>query len=60
LDPEGLFFMNTAVYPNICMPIVLGTVIYSALLGPYVIRRELLMEKKPVPVKEEPSENQTV
>ena len=60
LDPEGLFFMNTAVYPNICMPIVLGTVIYSALLGPYVIRRELLAEKKPVSVKEEPSENQTV
>jgi cell volume regulation protein A len=54
LDPDGLKFSNTAVYPNIAMPIVLGTVIYSALLGPYVIQRELLGGKKPVPVKEEP------
>jgi len=54
LDPNGLKFNNTAVYPNIAMPIVLGTVVYSALLGPYVIQRELLGGKKPVPVKEEP------
>jgi cell volume regulation protein A len=40
-DPAGSFFVNTSIYPNLCMPIVLGTVIYGALVAPYAVRRSL-------------------
>jgi cell volume regulation protein A len=40
-DPEGIVFRNPGLYPDICMPIVLGTILYSGLIGPWIIRREL-------------------
>jgi cell volume regulation protein A len=43
-DPQGNYFVNPSIYPNLCMPIVLGTVIYSGILGPYMIKRTLKTE----------------
>jgi cell volume regulation protein A len=40
-DPLGNFFVNSAIYPDLCMPIVLGTVIYGALVAPIAIRHGL-------------------
>ena len=40
-DPTGIYFPNPEVYPNICMPIVLGTILYGALLGPPLIKHEI-------------------
>jgi len=40
-DPTRTFFLNPDIYPNLCMPIVLGTVLYSAILGPLVAKRRL-------------------
>jgi cell volume regulation protein A len=38
-DPTGQYFVNTGIYPNLCMPIVLGTVIYSSIFGQLVGRK---------------------
>jgi cell volume regulation protein A len=46
-DPNGIKFHNPGLYPDICMPIVLGTILYSGLLGPWIIRRELALNKSP-------------
>ncbi len=45
-DPEGVYFRNASIYPDLCMPIVLGTVIYSAVFGPMSLRsaRKRLMK----------------
>jgi cell volume regulation protein A len=48
-DPTGVYFLTPGLYPDICMPIVLGTILYSGLLGPWMINRDL---KKAVKVKE--------
>jgi len=40
-DPERLFFPNPEIYTNLCFPIVIGTVIFGALLGPLVAKRQL-------------------
>jgi hypothetical protein len=40
-DPEGLFFTNPEVFPNIVMPIVLGTVLFAAITAPNVAKRLL-------------------
>jgi cell volume regulation protein A len=40
-DPTGLYFVNSAIYPDLCMPIVLGTVIFSSVVGQLAGRRLL-------------------
>jgi cell volume regulation protein A len=40
-DPEGMWFTNPAIYPNVVMPIVLGTVLLAALTAPNVAKRLL-------------------
>jgi cell volume regulation protein A len=40
-DPEAVYFLTPGLYPNISMPIVLGTILYSGLLGPWIISRDL-------------------
>ena len=43
-DPEGIYFVNAQLYPDLCMPIVFGTIMFSGLIGPklaqYALRRE--------------------
>ena len=43
-DPTGNYFLTPGLYPDICMPIVLGTILYSGLLGPRMIEKELSPE----------------
>ena len=38
-DPGGHFFVNPGIYHILCMPIVLGTVIFSSVAGPYLGNR---------------------
>jgi cell volume regulation protein A len=40
-DPTGRFFPDTAIYANLCMPIVFGTVVFSAFFGSYMIKRNI-------------------
>ena len=40
-DPSGDIFLTPGLYPDICMPIVLGTILYSGLLGPWMIDEDL-------------------
>ena len=40
-DPDRNLFLNPEIYPNLCVPIVLGTVIIAAIAGPIVAKREL-------------------
>ena len=40
-DPEGIYFLDPSIYPNLCMPIVLGTVIFAAVAGPLIAKRQL-------------------
>ena len=48
-DPTGKYFLTPGLYPDICMPIVLGTILYSGLLGPWMIKKDL---EKPLTVEE--------
>lgn len=38
-DPEGIVFTDPNLFTNIAFPIVLGTIIFSALIGPYIVKR---------------------
>ena len=40
-DPDRLFFTNPEIYPNMVMPIVLGTVLFAALTAPNLAKRLL-------------------
>lgn len=40
-DPQRQFFSNPEIYTNLCFPIVIGTVIFGALLGPILARSVL-------------------
>ena len=40
-DPERVFFTNPEIYPNMVMPIVLGTVLFAALTAPNLAKRLL-------------------
>jgi cell volume regulation protein A len=40
-DPAGRFFADTTIYANLCMPIVLGTVVFSSFIGSYMIRKNI-------------------
>ena len=50
-DPNRQFFLNPEIYPNLCMPIVLGTVLYGAIVGPIIAKWEL-KKKNTVELKE--------
>ncbi|MCD6444753.1 cation:proton antiporter [Candidatus Bathyarchaeota archaeon] len=41
-DPARQFFPHPEIYPDLCMPVVLGTVLYGALVGPLVAKRRLM------------------
>jgi len=40
-DPGRTHFVDPQIYPDLCMPIVLGTILFSSLLGPALARRAL-------------------
>ncbi len=40
-DPRGNYFIDAEIYPNLCMPVVLGTVIFAALATPMIAKRQL-------------------
>ncbi|MFC1804149.1 cation:proton antiporter [Thermoproteota archaeon] len=44
-DPNGTIFLTPGLYPDICMPIVLGTILYSGLFGPWMINQDLKSSK---------------
>jgi cell volume regulation protein A len=44
-DPQSSVFLTPGIYPDICMPIVLGTILYSGLIGPWMITNELNKNK---------------
>ena len=47
-DPDKLHFNNPGIYPDIAMPIVLGTILYSSFIGPIIVKRGLsLSQEKP-------------
>ena len=43
-DPERLYFQSPESYTNLCFPIVIGTVIFGALVGPLIARKRLTKE----------------
>ena len=43
-DPEGIFFANAQLYPDLTMPIVFGTIMFSGLIGPKLAERALKTE----------------
>jgi len=47
-DPDGRYFVDAGIYPDLCMPIVVGTVIYSALAGPLIAKRLLKPPQEPM------------
>jgi len=40
-DPDCTRFVDPQIYPDLCMPIVLGTILFSGILGPALARRAL-------------------
>ena len=40
-DPDRQYFPNPEIYPNLIMPIVLGTVLFAALMAPIIAKRQL-------------------
>lgn len=40
-DPDRIHFLAPEIYPNLCMPIVLGTVIFAAIAGPIIAKWQL-------------------
>jgi len=40
-DPNRNYFLNPEIYPNLCMPIVLGTVLFAAVAIPVIAKRQL-------------------
>jgi len=40
-DPEGIYFVNARLYPDLTMPIVFGTIMFSGLIGPKLATRVL-------------------
>ncbi|MCJ7731180.1 cation:proton antiporter, partial [Candidatus Bathyarchaeota archaeon] len=45
-DPRGSVFLTPGIYPDICMPIVLGTILFSGIVGPWMISNELELVKR--------------
>lgn len=44
-DPNHLYFKNPEIFSNLCMPIVLGTILFSGILGPKLAENVLLNKK---------------
>lgn len=40
-DPNGVFFNSPEIYSNLCMPIVLVTVIFASVFAPIIAKRQL-------------------
>jgi cell volume regulation protein A len=40
-DPERQYFLNPEIYTNLCFPIVIGTVVFGAVMGPIIAKRLL-------------------
>jgi cell volume regulation protein A len=40
-DPEMNYIVNPGIYPDLCFPIVLGTVVFAAIASPIIARRQL-------------------
>jgi len=40
-DPNRQYFLNPGIYPDLCMPVVLGTVLFAAIAGPTVAKWQL-------------------
>ena len=40
-DPAMDFILNPGIYPDLCFPIVLGTVLFAALLSPAIAKSQL-------------------
>lgn len=53
-DSTGVFFENSGIYPDLAMPMVLGTVIYSNLAGQYSGKH--LLTPPQAPKEAEPEE----
>jgi cell volume regulation protein A len=43
-DPGRERFLNPEIYPNLCVPIVLGTVLFAAIAGPLIAKMQLTTE----------------
>jgi cell volume regulation protein A len=43
-DPNRQYFLKPEVYPDLCMPIVLGTVLFAAIAGPIIAKRQIYLE----------------
>jgi cell volume regulation protein A len=58
-DPTGLSFSNPEIFTNICIPIVLVSLIYNSTVSPFLARRQLesiAREAKPKPEDNVPEE----
>ena len=40
-DPNRQYFLKPEIYPDLCMPIVLGTVLFAAIAGPIIAKWQL-------------------
>lgn len=40
-DLEGIYFPNPGIYAELCLPIVLGTVIFASIFSPLIARNQL-------------------
>jgi Kef-type K+ transport system membrane component KefB len=40
-DPHRQYFLDPEIYPNLAVPIVLGTVLFSAITGPVIAKKQL-------------------
>jgi cell volume regulation protein A len=58
-DPNGQFFLTPGIYPDLCMPIVLGTIIFSGLIGPVFAKRAIDSEIEGDKEKQKNSETPT-
>jgi cell volume regulation protein A len=43
-DPNREFFLTPEIYPDLCMPIVLGTIIFSGFIGPRLAKKAITDE----------------
>jgi hypothetical protein len=40
-DSAKEFIQNPSIYPDLCVPIILGTVLFAALLNPVIAKNQL-------------------
>ena len=59
-DPSGKFFVNSAIYPDLCMSIVLGTVIYGTVIAPVAIKQGLSVQSRTLKEPASPEETGAV